>query len=27
MPAGAVVDVERSITRFVPELSIVPATP
>ena len=27
MPAGAVVHLERSITRFVPELSIVPATP
>lgn len=27
LPAGAVVQVERSITRFVPELSIVPATP
>jgi hypothetical protein len=27
MPAGAVVHLERSITRFVPELSIMPATP
>lgn len=27
MPAGAVVNVERSITRFVPELSIGPSTP
>jgi hypothetical protein len=26
MPAGAVVQLERSITRFVPELSIMPAT-
>lgn len=27
LPAGAVVNLERSITRFVPELSIMPATP
>ena len=27
MPAGALVQLERSITRFVPELSIMPATP
>jgi len=27
VPAGAVVNLERSITRFVPELSIMPATP
>ena len=27
LPAGAVVHLERSITRFVPELSIVPSTP
>ena len=27
MPAGAVVHVERSITRFVPELSLMPPTP
>lgn len=27
MPAGTVVHVERSIARFVPELSIMPATP
>jgi len=27
LPAGVVVQVERSITRFVPELSIIPATP
>jgi hypothetical protein len=26
MPAGAVVSLERSITKFVPELSIMPAT-
>ena len=26
MPAGAVVQVERSIARFVPDLSIMPAT-
>ena len=27
LPAGAVVNLERSITRFVPELSIIPTTP
>ena len=27
MPAGAVVHLERSITRFVPELSLMPPTP
>jgi hypothetical protein len=27
LPAGVVVNVERSLTRFVPELSIMPATP
>ena len=27
LPAGAVVNLERSLTRFVPELSILPAAP